>query len=166
MTQNEHRGSDALAYLDSLLPETAENHLLEHQELFRIDLTQAMRDLRKETGLTQKDVAEKLGVTQSWVSKLESANNDHTFESFLAYLDALKADFEAVIYLGGKLFTRVPAGLRPIREKISLLSPTIANSEAGELPPFQSTLISPEQQSKYKEAQKLVASQGLWGTAA
>lgn len=35
-----------------------------------------MRNLRKKLGLTQAELAEKMGVGQSWVSKLESANKD------------------------------------------------------------------------------------------
>jgi DNA-binding XRE family transcriptional regulator len=88
MTKNPYIGSDALAFLDSIIPDTLENRLTERQEIFRIALTQAMRDARKRAGLTQKQLAEKLGVGQSWVSKLESANNDHTFESVIAYLNA------------------------------------------------------------------------------
>jgi transcriptional regulator with XRE-family HTH domain len=164
MTQNKYQGSDVLEHLDFILPETDENHLLERQELFRIDLTQAMRQLRKEIGLTQKDVAEKLGVTQSWVSKLESANNDHTFESVLAYLDALEADFEAVIYLENNKCIRVRSESQLTEDNNE--RQIIDSSNSDKLPQFEPTLISSEQQKKYKEANKYIARQGFWGTAA
>lgn len=56
-----------------------------------------MRHVRKEEGLTQVDVAERLDLSQGWVSRLESANYDHQVESIVAYLDALGADLELPI---------------------------------------------------------------------
>jgi transcriptional regulator with XRE-family HTH domain len=158
MTLNNHEGSDVFDYFKEVLPETSETHLIECQELFRIDLTQAMRNLRKATGLTQKEVAEKLGVTQSWVSKLESANNDHTFESVLAYLDALGADFEALIYLQGKEFTRVSTELKPINEN------EIQTREAQTESPLN--LVPIESQNKFSQINNMISKQGLWGAVA
>jgi transcriptional regulator with XRE-family HTH domain len=158
MTLNNYEGSDVFDYFKEVLPETPETHLIECQELFRIDLTQAMRNLRKATGLTQKEVAEKLGVTQSWVSKLESANNDHTFESVLAYLDALGADFEALIYLQGKEFTRVSTELKPINEN------EIQTREAQTESPLN--LVPIESQNKFSQINNMISKQGLWGAVA
>ncbi len=42
MTKNPHIGNDALAFLDSIIPDTPESRLAERQEIFRIALTQAM----------------------------------------------------------------------------------------------------------------------------
>jgi transcriptional regulator with XRE-family HTH domain len=53
-----------------------------------------MRKARKRAALTQEQVAEKLGVTQGWVSRLEHADHDHTLESVVAYFDAVGADLE------------------------------------------------------------------------
>jgi DNA-binding XRE family transcriptional regulator len=106
---NIHRGSDALEHLESILPPTFENRILERQELFRLDLSTELKRLRKYLGLTQKQVAEKLGVTQSWISKLESANHDHTFSEIIAYLAALDADFEFPIFLNNEQHTCVSA---------------------------------------------------------
>jgi len=97
MTKNRHLGSDVLAFMSEIVPDTAETRLVEKQELFRIALTQVMRDLRKQVGLTELELAQKLGVELSWVRELESANHDRTFESVLAYLDALGACFQVSI---------------------------------------------------------------------
>lgn len=171
MTQNPHLGSDALAFLDSIIPDTPENSLAERQELFRIALTQAMRDVRKRVGLTQKELAEKLGVGQSWVSKLESANNDHTFESVIAYLNALDADFEVSILLKDQMVKVVAAKLGASREEVDATIEPVWESreelqitEKSNSPEFP--LIPPEEKSKCKKAQTLVANHGLWGTAA
>ena len=158
MTLNNHEGSDVFDYFTEVLPETPETHLIECQELFRIDLTQAMRNLRKATGLTQKEVAEKLGVTQSWVSKLESANNDHTFESVLAYLDALGADFEALIYWQGKEFTRVSTELK-LMDKNELQT-----RETQTEPPLN--LVPIESQNKFSQVNNIIGKQGFWGAVA
>jgi len=99
MTENPHIGSDALAFLKSIIPDTPEMQRVEKKERFRIALTQAMRDLRNQVGLTQKELAQRLGICQSSISKLENANNDHTLESVLDYLDVLGAELRTSILL-------------------------------------------------------------------
>ena len=171
MTKNPHIGSDALAFLDSIIPDTHESRLAERQEIFRIALTQAMRDARKRAGLTQKQLAEKLGVGQSWVSKLESANNDHTFESVIAYLNAFGADFEASILLEGQKATVVAAKLGMTKEEAyTVIEPaweSIEDSQPKEesnSPEFE--LIPPEEKNKCRKAQAVIArSGGLWSAA-
>ncbi|WP_016869957.1 MULTISPECIES: helix-turn-helix domain-containing protein [Fischerella] len=64
------------------------------EQTHRKALCLALRDLREQSGLTQEQLAQKLEVTQSWVSKLENAQHDHTFESIIAYLYALNPEFE------------------------------------------------------------------------
>ncbi|NEO51743.1 MAG: helix-turn-helix domain-containing protein [Okeania sp. SIO3B5] len=61
-------------------------------EYLRLYLTDAMRSLREKAGLTQAQLAEKLGVQQAAVSKLESSLKDHKLESVLDYLHRLNAD--------------------------------------------------------------------------
>jgi len=92
--KNSHLGSDVLASLEGLTEESEETRRAGKKEALRITLTEAMRKARKQAGLTQAQLAERLGdgVSQSWVSKLESANYDHQVESVLAYLDALQAE--------------------------------------------------------------------------
>ena len=55
----------------------------------RVRLADAMREARKRKGLRQTDVARRLGVTQGWVSKLESPNFNHQVESLVRYWTAL-----------------------------------------------------------------------------
>ncbi|MBD2608208.1 helix-turn-helix transcriptional regulator [Scytonema hofmannii FACHB-248] len=105
MKNNPYLGSDAIAFLNAIVPDTPETRSVEQQELFRLALTQAMREVRKQAGLTQEQLAERLGVGQSWVSKLESANNDRTFESVIAYLEALGAKLELSLVLRGEVIS-------------------------------------------------------------
>jgi transcriptional regulator with XRE-family HTH domain len=60
---------------------------------------------RKAKGLSQADLAERLGVSQSWVSKLENPDIAHTFESILEYLQAVGADLDMEIRAGSEQFT-------------------------------------------------------------
>jgi transcriptional regulator with XRE-family HTH domain len=152
MTKNLHIGSDALAFLDSIIPDTPESCLAERQEIFRIALTQAMRDARKRVGLTQKQLAERLGVGQSWVSKLESANNDHTFESVIAYLSALGADFEASILLEGQKAKVAAAQLGMTKEEVyTVIDPVWESTEdlqpKSESNPLEFELIQPQEKN-------------------
>ncbi len=69
-------------------------------EYLRLYLTDAMRELRTKTGLTQAQLAEKLGVQQAAVSKLESALKNHELESVLNYLHQLDADLLVAVKQG------------------------------------------------------------------
>lgn len=73
-------------------------------EYLRIYLSNAMRELRIKAGLTQVQLAKKLGVKQAAVSKLESALKDHELESVLHYLDALGADLLVAVKQGETLY--------------------------------------------------------------
>lgn len=99
MKDEKNVGQDVLAFLDEIIPDTPETRRAGKKEALRITLTDAMRTARKRAGLTQVQLAERLGdgVTQSWVSKLESANYDHQIESILDYLDALEAELGITI---------------------------------------------------------------------
>jgi DNA-binding XRE family transcriptional regulator len=94
----EHQdGSDTVAFFRDLAPDTPETRRVGKQEWARLLLTEQMRVARKHAGLTQGQVAERLGVTQGWISRLERADHDHTLESVIAYLDAVGADLEFAV---------------------------------------------------------------------
>jgi len=103
MKNKNNVGQDVLAFLNDIIPDTPETRRAGKKEALRITLTDAMRKARKQAGLTQAQLAERLGegVTQSWVSKLESANYDHQIESVLDYLDALEAELGITILTTG-----------------------------------------------------------------
>jgi transcriptional regulator with XRE-family HTH domain len=90
--EDPHVGDDVVDFLEDTLSDTDETRREGKKEALRLALTDAMRQVRKKEGLTQSEVADRLDVSQSWVSKLESANYDHQVESIVAYLDALSAD--------------------------------------------------------------------------
>jgi hypothetical protein len=99
---------------------------------------------------------------------LESANNDHTFESVIAYLNALGADFEASILLEGEKATVIAAKLGANREEVdAAIEPVWESSEdiqpKDEPKPPEFELIPPEKKNKCRKAQAVIArSGGLW----
>ncbi|MFN6566735.1 helix-turn-helix domain-containing protein [Dendronalium sp. ChiSLP03b] len=92
------------AWLQQKVSDEPEVILAGKLEYLRLYLTDAMREIRNKTGLTQAQLAEKLGVQQAAVSKLESALKEHELESVLHYLHALGADLLVAIKKGDDLY--------------------------------------------------------------
>ena len=71
-----------------------------------------IRNLRDDAGLTQKELARRLGVSQSYVNKVENAKlpfGDFPSEKFIHKLaDELNADEDELLLLADK----VPASIR------------------------------------------------------
>lgn len=52
----------------------------------------ALRELRKRAGLTQEQVAERMGTSSTYLSRLEAGQRDIRLSTILRLLDALGAD--------------------------------------------------------------------------
>ena len=59
------------------------------QNKLKKKVAELFRGLREENGLTQEELAEKLGKSLSWVRRMESGNNPHYIEDIFLLLDAL-----------------------------------------------------------------------------
>ncbi|MEH2244846.1 helix-turn-helix domain-containing protein [Nostoc sp.] len=92
------------AWLQQKVSDEPEVILSGKLEYLRLYLTDAMREIRNKAGLTQAQLAEKLGVKQAAVSKLESALKEHELESVLHYLHALGADLLIAVKQGDELY--------------------------------------------------------------
>ena len=92
------------AWLQQQVSDDPEVILAGKLEYLRLYLTDAMREIRKKSGLTQAQLAEKLGVQQAAVSKLESALKEHELESVLHYLHTLGADLLVAVKQGDDLY--------------------------------------------------------------
>lgn len=92
------------AWLQQKVSDEPEVILAGKLEYLRLYLTDAMREIRNKAGLTQAQLAEKLGVQLAAVSKLESALKEHELESVLHYLHALGADLLVAVKLGDELY--------------------------------------------------------------
>ncbi|MEH1846641.1 MAG: helix-turn-helix domain-containing protein [Nostoc sp.] len=92
------------AWLQQKVSDEPEVILAGKLEYLRLYLTDAMREIRNKAGLTQAQLAQKLGVKQAAVSKLESALKEHELESVLHYLHALGADLLIAVKQGEDLY--------------------------------------------------------------
>ena len=70
----------------------------------RLYLSLAARELRKDSKMTQKELAKRLGVRQAAVSKLEAPHRDHKLESIVRYLAALDAELLVAVKHGNDVF--------------------------------------------------------------
>lgn len=122
--------SSVLDFLDQVIEETPEVTRAARRERLRLELARFMKKARDTAGMTQHDVAEALGVTQGWVSKLESANHDHKLESILSYFDAL----------GGEM--NLSASVRDSTFQIWGSSPTSSWAEMFASPEIEALLAS------------------------
>jgi HTH-type transcriptional regulator / antitoxin HipB len=52
----------------------------------------ALRELRKRAGLTQEQVAERMGTSSTYLSRLEAGQRDIRLSTVLRLLDAIGAD--------------------------------------------------------------------------
>ena len=59
------------------------------QTALHIELSQKIRKARKKLGMSQKDLAEKMGVKQSLVSRWESSECNYTIDTLVEIADAL-----------------------------------------------------------------------------
>ena len=62
----------------------------ESQEKYNMErdrylLVQYLKELRKAKGITQKELAQKMGCSQQGISKLEHHNSNTTLDTFLSY---------------------------------------------------------------------------------
>lgn len=103
MTKPYISDADVFALLDELIPDTLETRTVGAQEWLRLKLTEVMIEARKRAGLTQAELAKRLGVGQARISKLENANNDRTIDSVVAYLMAVNAELSVAVRQDGQL---------------------------------------------------------------
>ena len=81
-----------MSVLEELKKEVASDLTLKKQyevqtEIYNI--TKSLKEIRKEKKLTQKDIAQKSGLTQQMVSKIESYNGNPSIESFVKYCNGV-----------------------------------------------------------------------------
>lgn len=68
-----------------------------NMERDRYQLVKYLKELRKAKGITQKELAQKMGCSQQGISKLEHYNNNTTLDTFLSYCHYLGIDVFQVI---------------------------------------------------------------------
>jgi len=74
--KTQKRTSDALVLLDRLTGNSPEMAELLEQERANLDIARKIYELRTKAGLSQGDLAKRVGTTQSVISRLEDADYD------------------------------------------------------------------------------------------
>ena len=102
---------DAVDHLERLLGDDPDVALLLAQERLRVRVTDGMRRARQVRGLSQADLAERMGISQGRVSRLESVHHDRRLDSLAAHLHAVGAELLMAFKVGDQLIQVVrPAG--------------------------------------------------------
>ncbi len=110
------RPGDAVDHLERLVCDDPAAALLLAQERVRVRVTDGMRRARQLGGLTQVELAERMGITQGRVSRLESVHHDRRLDSLVAHLHALGADLLVAFKVGDQLIQVAnPAGAQLVR---------------------------------------------------
>jgi transcriptional regulator with XRE-family HTH domain len=98
------KNRSVLDEIRDLFPSTPEREVAREKERLRLKLAFNMAAARELAGISQQCVAEKMGKTQSWVSKIESPNHDHQIETILEYILALGGELSLGFKVGGAVF--------------------------------------------------------------
>ena len=81
-----------MGVLEELKKEVASDLVLKMQYEIQMEIyniAKCLKKIRKEKNLTQKDVAQKTGLTQQMISKIESYNGNPSIESFVKYCNGV-----------------------------------------------------------------------------
>ncbi len=76
MMKHQKTTSDGMKILDRITGADPEMQKLIDQERFNLEIARKIYELRQKAGLTQKDLAGRVGTTQSVISCLEDADYD------------------------------------------------------------------------------------------
>ena len=107
---------DAVDHLERLLGDDPEVALLLAEERLRVRVTDGMQQARQLRGFTQAELAERMGISQGRVSRLESVHYDRRLDSLAAYLHAVGAELIMAIKVGDQLIEVArPAGTQVVQ---------------------------------------------------
>ena len=94
-TQPPTRLASASAVIDAFIGRDEELHEMVRREVQASELSRLIYDARKAARLTQKQLADRLGTTQSVISRLESADYEgHSLEMLRRIAEALGQKLE------------------------------------------------------------------------
>ena len=109
------RRGDAVDHLQRLVGDDPEVALLLAQERLRVRVTDGMQQARQLRGLTQVELAERMGISQGRVSRLESVHYDRRLDSLAAHLHAVGAELLMAFKVGDQLIQVArPAGTQVV----------------------------------------------------
>ena len=121
---------DAVDHLERLLGDDPEAALLLAQERLRVHVTDGMRRARQLRGLSQAELAERMGISQGRVSRIESVHHDRRLDSLAAHLHGVGAELLMAFKVGDQLIQVArPAGTQvvPSSEGVGLRADAAAD---------------------------------------
>ncbi len=83
---------DLAKWMKDLIPDTPEMQAIANEEAVKYCLVVALAKARKTVGYTQAQLAKKMGVKQSLISRWENVNQNHTLETLLRLCNAVNAE--------------------------------------------------------------------------
>jgi HTH-type transcriptional regulator / antitoxin HipB len=78
------------------LPENRSYYEEERKKIMQEVITQRLKEIRKAKGLTQKELAERMGVKQPEIVRLEKGTNSTTLGTLISFLNAVDGRLEII----------------------------------------------------------------------
>ena len=98
------------------------------QTALHIEISRTIRNARKQKGLSQKDLAEKMGVKQSLVSRWESSECNYTIDTLVEIADALGLSVRGPLTSEEVKVSTEPIELKPAGRKVAFPKATFSGS--------------------------------------
>ena len=98
------------------------------QTALHIEISRTIRNARKQKGLSQKDLAEKLGVKQILVSRWESSECNYTIDTLVEIADALGLSVRCPLTSEEVKVSTEPIELKPAGRKVAFPKATFSGS--------------------------------------
>ena len=98
------------------------------QTALHIEISRTIRNARKQKGLSQKGLAEKMGVKQSLVSRWESSECNYTIDTLVEIADALGLSVRCPLTSEEVKISTEPIELKPAGRKVAFPKATFSGS--------------------------------------
>ena len=98
------------------------------QTALHIEISRTIRNARKQKGLSQKDLAEKMGVKQSLGSRWESSECNYTIDTLVEIADALGLSVRCPLTSEEVKVSTEPIELKPAGRKVAFPKATFSGS--------------------------------------
>ena len=98
------------------------------QTALHIEISRTIRNARKQKGLSQKDLAEKMGANQSLVSRWESSECNYTIDTLVEIADALGLSVRCPLTSEEVKVSTEPIELKPAGRKVAFPKATFSGS--------------------------------------
>lgn len=139
---SEHRAADSEEFdFDELLDDPEVRAAMSEAEE-RLAVTESLRDGRKQSGLSQKQVAAAMGTTQSAVSDFERGETDPQLSTIQRYARATGARVRVLVDQPGSNVTRVASSYVSVSKTVASPAPSGRRPALRVVPSYQDIQVS------------------------